>query len=666
MSFWKGRYYLMAFIAPLVFFLLANGTTVLLSKRKFGACIPLTMMLSAFFMYLSQLFANTFLLGLVMCGIYAFAFIVYLIIKRDRLKEFCQGYFSGGFYVFVLSFVTIFIYNMGRSFGSWDEFSPWGIMIKEMLRLDKLYSVAESTLMVHKDYPPSIQMFEMLWLKLCGGYSETDLVRALHMLELSFCLPFIEKSFDCKKLFNSICSAIVMLVGIVLLVALFDVPGVLNSIYTDYPMAFVIAYAIASVIFEEDKLSAFSIVNLTVTLSFLLLIKQIAIVFFLMTLFVFVIDLYFERRIVKQGAKNAVEAAAGNAASGAGKADVRKMAAGLAVLVIVPVIFWIHWSMYCKTLALDAQFKVSDIALSQFWGIVQGTAGEDWQYATVQRFLDALFTYKVTISHLLPVGYLAANLIIMAIIWLLGWFYKDVITKHRRYLLMVAHFCGTLGYAFVMLALYVFCFGSVEGPALASYDRYMSTYCMMMGLLVMMCLCARGQKQRFGLVKVAALVVGGMLIVKYNHAFLWRIIPFPNDTVSEYEICGDFLTENVEDTAKVYLVSQENKLEYIFFVKYYANPIQNNTAGLCLLGETPEEALMYFHGGINEYMQGFDYLYLVDIDSAFQTNWAFMFGDYPIEAGMLYKINEVDNMVSLTPIATNTMAGSQAGSQANN
>ena len=86
-------------------------------------------------------------------------------------------------------------------FSNWDEFSHWGKMVKEMFRLDSFYSTKLSNLMVHKDYPPIIQIYELLWVKLSNSYSETILIKSIHFLELSLLIIPIS-DIDIK---NKIC-----------------------------------------------------------------------------------------------------------------------------------------------------------------------------------------------------------------------------------------------------------------------------------------------------------------------------------------------------------------------------------------------------------------------------------------------------------------------------
>ena len=115
--------------------------------------------------------------------------------RNDHQSSFWlnQRFCTPGLLIFVTTYVGVYLYDLNRSFTNWDEFSHWGVMIKEMLRLNTFYSVDSSVLAVHKDYPPAIQIIEWLWCRLSGGcYEEAYLYRALHIFILSFAFPVVD------------------------------------------------------------------------------------------------------------------------------------------------------------------------------------------------------------------------------------------------------------------------------------------------------------------------------------------------------------------------------------------------------------------------------------------------------------------------------------------
>ena len=167
---------IISFLSILSYFLLANLSTVIISNKKFGKCLPLTLMSLAFLLFFSQIIFKTFSIGFYIGIVYALLSIVYLFYKRkDKkiLKEVKENYLTPSFYSFITILILITILDFNRTYSHWDEFSHWGEMLKEMIRTDKFYSATTSVLQAHKDYPPILQLFELYVIKLGGVYKES-------------------------------------------------------------------------------------------------------------------------------------------------------------------------------------------------------------------------------------------------------------------------------------------------------------------------------------------------------------------------------------------------------------------------------------------------------------------------------------------------------------
>ena len=94
--------------------------------------------------------------GYITVLLFALAFPVavsYRLVKHKELARLKSDFLTPAFCIFIVIYAFIFFLNYNRGFSQWDEISHWGPMVKEMFRLDKFYSVAESALSVHKDYP---------------------------------------------------------------------------------------------------------------------------------------------------------------------------------------------------------------------------------------------------------------------------------------------------------------------------------------------------------------------------------------------------------------------------------------------------------------------------------------------------------------------------------
>ena len=132
---------------PLIYFILTNGLFVLLFNKSFGKCIPITLIISTFTLYISQFLFKTFNIGVIINILFPFIFLLLIFIKRkkENVQVFYKNFFSNGFYIFLVIYICIYIFDFYRVFTKWDEFSHWGVMVKEMYRLDRFYSVKQST-----------------------------------------------------------------------------------------------------------------------------------------------------------------------------------------------------------------------------------------------------------------------------------------------------------------------------------------------------------------------------------------------------------------------------------------------------------------------------------------------------------------------------------------
>ena len=98
---------MLSFIYPLLYLICATGFLVLISKRTFGKCLPVTMMLSAFSYFVSQALFKTFKVG--------FAINQETKFKGNKNKIFLTRIFCifSHFYVYIFVWYESCIFGMG-------------------------------------------------------------------------------------------------------------------------------------------------------------------------------------------------------------------------------------------------------------------------------------------------------------------------------------------------------------------------------------------------------------------------------------------------------------------------------------------------------------------------------------------------------------------------
>lgn len=631
----------MGLIGPLIYYLFANATMTFITKKTFGKCLPLTLMLSAFTLFFSQFIFKTFNIGIAINFVFALLSLLLLIKNRknkEKLIIYKNNYFSKGLYAFLTIYIVVFILDFNRCFSMWDEKSHWGVMIKEMLRIDDFYSAKASTLLVHKDYPPIFQLFELFWYKLSMSYKESYIIRAVHVFEFSLFIPaMVEKikiNTDKKAIIRIISNTVAIMGIIFLMILFFDQHNIINSIYNDYMMAILVAYGICVVVFEKNTLSNFTLLTLSTISSFLLLTKQMGLPLYLIILFIFIVDLIIKYINNKKTKKLLT------------KENILIALKVFIILIIVPLLLWKFWNNYIDSLHIEKQFDLADLKIMKLPSIMKGTYGEKWQNTAAINYISAVKSRNITTSNVIVLTYvqsLILFLVLLYIIWLIGkkYFYKKQIPLIGSTILI-----GAIGYAIVMLIMYVFSFGSREGVNISSFDRYMDTYMIIaLSVIIMLYVWIINQKEK-------------------NNSYVWIIcsvlflIQSPKMTTAvypkltapykdEYAQCADIIKQNVENKAKVFLIAQDSPGDYQFYVKYYANPIITNLDYFHLPVDDKTNYKDYYDNGMREYMMDYDYVFIANITDEAIKKYSFIFPNKDVKKYQLYKIIKTKNNFKL-------------------
>ena len=626
---------MISLFVPMIYFSFFTFALVLMTKRSFGKCLPLSLFAAALMLFLSQLLFGTFSVGFWVGIIIAICSIPLTIwrVKKEGWKWVKERFFTAGFAVFLVIMVVVFIYDLKRGFSTWDEYSHWGMMLKEMLRLDKFYFVDASNLMVHKDYPPMLQLFELFWLKLCGGgYSEIYAERAVHTFSLALILPMIFDYWTTKKeLCKKIFMGVLVCVSMALIVLLFDQHGVIQTIYNDYPMAIVVVYLILSVTFAE-KVGWFEIMEIVLGGSFLLLLKQMGLPLYLMVLCLLAIVLVIRKGGVKKALIN----------------KTWKIMPAIMVLLL-PFVWWLIWNNLTSGVA--HQFDLSNLSITDFVNLLLGRGGEEWQKYTVMQYLDALGQRSISTSYV-QISFLQSVVACVAGLCYCWYIAKKKIFKKELIWLGMILIVGAVGYAVSIMFLYVTSFGSYEGPILASFERYMGTYAIIMLLTVALLLVWHYIKEKN---YMAIGVIAIFMILLTAPAAYAKLYPSLTSKVAneEYIKLAEDISEEIgdEEDAKLFVVSQ-GKVGFHYYLQYQLNEYHLNNTNFKWETDDPELASSYYRENILPMMSQYDYLYVADVDEDFQKQYCDLIGRCPVEQNSLYKINKINDDVRLKLVSS--------------
>lgn len=640
----------MSFVFPLLFIVFGSGSIIMISKRRFEEVLPVFLMFSILIVFLSG-FLNQLLIGYLIAIALAVVFPVFTIIqwiKRKDLSDLRKRMFTPGFCIFIIIYVFIYILNYNRGFIMFDEISHWGPMVKETLRLDKFYSIAESGLSVHKDYPPAVSLFEALWCKLCGGYKEAYLYTSLEILTLSLFFPSLAK-FDWGKKQNSFIKLILLVIIILSANVVIDLKegSFYQSIYIDCFLGLLFGYCLF-LVFHEKQITKFGIFRLAVALSVLLLTKQMGMVFYLIVLMAFAVNYFIIHRLAVKDFFRRKPA----------RQEIFSIVAVLICLLLIPAMFMFSWNAHVSANDLSRQFNISDIKIFDLPGIAMGTSGEAYQHTAFVNFVKSILEENLFVRPI-PLSFWQLMLLAAVAFYLICKYGCKYFEKHQIHGLNSVICIGAIGYAFSMLLLYVFAFGSYQGPKLSSHYRYLNTYWLaVFGLAIMLFLYIIGKKEKgqkkTGTVPLASAVIL-LLLVLCEPATITYLVPRTHyySVTIDCQEDADIIINNTEETDSIFIIAQHNngyikfKLTYLTLPRYYSwsslgKPYNENDAYTIDLSE--EQWLSK--------LSKYDYLYLYAVDDQFIENYSGAFhSKNEIKNKQLFKIIRQSNgMIDLSLI----------------
>ena len=534
-------HYVFSLIVTYLFFnLLIVIPTNYIKQTNYGKSLPLVFISSVLVLYLSQIIFKSFLIGFYLLLILAL-FGLFLLVRNIKNKDFLNRYLTNGFYLFIVIFIVLALYNYKREFNIYDEFSHWGHFVKSMYYNNSFYSF-DTLAFAHKEYPPFFSLFELLWCYLSNSFNEAIITLSIHVFEVSTLFVYYIDSYkkDIKK------TLLLMIISALLMVSFDYQENTLGSIYVDYPIMLYYAYLVLLTLRLKDN-NLYDYILFVISLSLFLLTKQVSIALYLVILFLF-ICLYFKKS--------------------------KEFFIKLVLIVIFPLLAYKSWSLVIRDINLSKQF---DLSISDVLSLSNGLS--DIQTSTSNNYLLALIKTGLTNGPLkLPYVLLSIIVIILLILF---------IKENKRYKLSLisSMTISFIGYALLMYVMYMFCFSESEMARLASYSRYMGSF-MCASLIITLLLIKFNYKYviAFSLVTIITIKPSDCLLkTPYFRLFL------PSSKI--YKDCANtikthdntlVITENIgygNEVIRFYLEDDYNftysnemidysDYDYIYFIRY--------------------------------------------------------------------------------------------------
>lgn len=552
---------LMRALLPYIYCLLAGASFSVLLRKRLMQALPIAFCTQIVIMMLSSM-----LLGSMTIGIGAFiAFcstICAVTIVRGRLQTTGKRITSDQIIVFTVVYFAVYVANYAKCFDSWDEFSHWGHFVKETFRLDNLFCTSPLKF-VHKDYVPSIPLFEALWCKLSLGYSEANTFRAIQILQLSMIFsavynPEWHNSVSSKKKTAYIITESLTMLCIPLL---FSSLNFYHTICVDLAFGVMIFFCMWLIVSAENW-GISDMFSLVVSLSVLILSKMTAFAFLPMIVCFFAVIYSRNHRSISKS----------------------KYWMSIAVSLFIPFLLWIGFNHFMTNHnAFDGGVQgyghfTSDLIVDVFShnGAIPYQTDVEKNYifalfkSPIVGFVPYVWTICICVAALIPC---AKNMI-------------NVMDRKTAKLIALWNTLAGIAYATMMWFLYLTAFSESEARNLASYERYMSSYLIAIMLLDASFIICHS-RHLHGTISVLILIAVVCLCTSISTKTIDQMFPgniggfwLLEKDVPDYEWEVSNLRIKLPPMAKVYVISVGNTESSIVPMGYYLSPMSIYGSGL--------------------------------------------------------------------------------------
>ncbi|MBD5473552.1 MAG: hypothetical protein HDR20_11870 [Lachnospiraceae bacterium] len=441
-------------------------------NRKFEETITLALVTVGLMLYFAG-WIEKLHTGIIIISIFSvISFLAAVYLFNGKKKEY-KDLLSPGLLIY-LGLVCLIILNAHDLYmAKWDEYSHWGIAVKDMFFYSCFGKHVNSTLLLPR-YFPFATLIEYWFMYHNGLFSESILYVGFHVMVLSALIPAaksIQKSW--KYLFP-------VLAVIIFIPAAFFY-DVSNCIYVDPLIAVWVGYIL--ICYFSEKFSSFNWCRITAGVIALVMTKDAGIALAGCALLIILGDMLYQH--FKEG-------------------HLKKVQWGLSVLwPVLAVAFFFSWQVYLVIPAQNTivneqsnEAEMSDsgnskekaekepvsFATISASGITAdkirdmfSNEGEEPYEEIVQNFVIRIFDGDTYNIGNIVFSYMDLLIVFVLVICVL----MIKICPHCRNRIIV---CGKMFiiagvmYACFMLVCYLFTFSKEEGVRLASYSRYMSGY----------------------------------------------------------------------------------------------------------------------------------------------------------------------------------------------
>lgn len=432
----------MEYIFTFIIIFINSIALTIKTKTKIEVSIPISVIGIVLAIYVFGIF-NKLIYGVIAvmaitlcCMIY----IIYSYIKNRKSINIKDDILTPGVVVYALLYLIFVLFNKGILFQEFDEFSHWGLIVKNMYECGN-FGIGD--IIEYSEYPPFISIFQYFMLIIKRAYSEDTIIIALNILYASFIIPLLRNIKWDKSL-----KKLVVLIPIILLLPIMFYDNFYITLFMDGFLACMLAYVIYSWINIEEKGEKASVVLGCIAMA---LSKSIGIAYVIVAIIIFGLNILLTRK----------------------KGQDRKDNIKLLLIVIAGVlIFYGAWLIKLNISDANIKWNMGNISISKIKDVLSGN-GEYYQKTTIKSYVNELFWGSGTLtSRKMNVINLAMFLIGFDIISYV--FFIDEKSKKTFAIISIAMLIFWGICIFGLLLIFLFIFTPEEAVILACYERYLA------------------------------------------------------------------------------------------------------------------------------------------------------------------------------------------------
>jgi len=544
--------------------------------------------------------------------------VVYGVVKKKKTRDYlcrvADMIATPGCLLFIIAVALSKIVCDGRCFTRWDEFSHWGRIVYVIFANNTL-PVTDSKileLILFKSYPVGTSVVEYMFARHfdTARLSESAAIFAMAILQISaLVVPLV------KSTWKNAGAALLYFLSAILVCSGFS-PMFWGSVYVDTLLG-IVAGTVCFLFIEGKKFSWFNTVLSTILLWFLILIKDSGSGLALIILAIPVcVGIY---KIADCILHKKID-------------DIARHLRYFIPLTVL-ILRGIHKLSLAETRINYSSQKISLSQLADCFVYEQkGHFGTIWD-----GFYNRLFLSKMPAVDI-PISYFMLAIVLCIAIFVMSTMFDDRRKKLAKAMSLLL-FAGFYIYSFTLFVYYVFVFQPEEAQRLASFDRYMATYMIMVFIVLLslgMCL---SEKRRPAVTNILLCMFCVPILNINNWKELFHFFePIKNLNMTCYDTMDQQLLPYLGKDSKFFIIANSQGLERLVASTRWPN---NFHATKCIAwrGRNTKNKYSrpYSDAEIMKLIKDTDYCFVASRTDDFSESYGKYFDDGAKEPFTLYK-----------------------------